>query len=477
MDSPQFVLPPAPVADYERHLTMRKVDALAVLGTIGADGGAQAVDAAGLRGRGGAWFPTARKWATTVDHASDTLPSTLVVNAAEGEPGSFKDRQLLRADPYSVLEGAVIAAQVIGADTVVVAAKERFVPELRRIRGAIEEMRERWSDQLPEFTVVEGPNRYLFGEESGLLEAVDGRPPFPRISPPWRQGAHDLDESGRPGATPLATPDRETVPAPALVQNVETLARVAQIVRDADDTADGPADRGSGSFLATFTGAIDRHAVVELPIGITLDEAIDAVGRPLGPPLAALNGVSHPIVPAAFFDRPLMPPGEGDHTIPIGPGAFRVFGWDADPVAIAAGAAGFLATESCGQCTPCKSDGLEIYDLLVQLSEDRAPADALDTIGTRAATVTDGARCGLAQQQADVVDALLAHFPDAVSGHSTNRRPGRGPVLVAPLRDLRDGRALIDNDHARVQPDWTTDEIWTGQYPATAVDVAAGSST
>src|SRR3954454_6966178 len=131
------------------------------------DGGTlvELVAAAGLRGRGGAGFPVARKWQTILANTSPVMRPTVVVNAAEGEPGCFKDREILRRDPYRVLEGALIAAHAVGADSVIVAMKASFTRECERVQSAIDDIaRAGWSDRVP-VTLVTGPHEYLFGEE------------------------------------------------------------------------------------------------------------------------------------------------------------------------------------------------------------------------------------------------------------------------------------------------------------------------
>src|SRR5206468_3682895 len=128
------------------------------------------VEASGLRGRGGAGFPAGRKWRTVAANRSQLEPSTVVVNAAEGEPGSFKDRMILLYNPHAVLEGALIAARAIGADRVVVAMKRTFTAEAARVRRAVQELRAAgWTDGV-DLSLRLGPAEYLFGEETGLLE-------------------------------------------------------------------------------------------------------------------------------------------------------------------------------------------------------------------------------------------------------------------------------------------------------------------
>src|SRR5438132_2239556 len=130
------------------------------------------VDAAGLRGRGGAGFPAGRKWRTVAQNRSPVLPSTIVVNASEGEPGSFKDRTLMRRNPYRLIEGALIAALAVGANGVIFATKASFHTELDRLQSALDECRKAGWDKEVEFFVVEGPSEYLYGEETALLEVV-----------------------------------------------------------------------------------------------------------------------------------------------------------------------------------------------------------------------------------------------------------------------------------------------------------------
>ncbi len=210
-----------------RHDWGRGLQAVLRLGPVGC---MEHLEASGLRGRGGAGFPTGRKWRTVAEHSSPKLPATVVVNAAEGEPGSFKDREILRRDPYRVLEGALIAAVAVDADEVIVATKRSFRTEIARLRPAMADVA-RQAEGIG-VDLVEGPGEYLYGEESGLLEVVAGRPPFPRIAPPYRGGVDEIDPSTKSAAAePLAAPGDATPTPPTLVNNVETFANVPGIPR------------------------------------------------------------------------------------------------------------------------------------------------------------------------------------------------------------------------------------------------------
>ncbi len=420
----------------------------------------------GLRGRGGAGFPTGVKWATVAAAAAERPPS-VVVNAAEGEPSTFKDRQLLRMNPYKVLEGALIAAHAVGAERVVVATKSSFRRELARLRSAIDELdAEGWSDGVA-FEVVEGPSEYLFGEETALLEVVSGRGPFPRVAPPYRRGVEPPSpDLANTASTAALVGDEPGADPAALVDNVETLANVPAIVaRGAEwfrqvGTADSP-----GTIVCTMTGACAVHAVGEVPMGTTLREAIDIIGGGArrGRVIGALSGVANAIVPEELLDTPLTYEDMAGIGSGLGAAGFLVLDDRTDVASVAAGAARFLAVESCGQCEPCKRDGKAIAERLASLDGPTPDEDDVDELPDRLATVTDGARCALATQQQVVVTSLLERFPGSLTP-----RPG-GPDGIAldvlPIVDIVEGQALLDTTHRAKQPDWTYDERDSGTAP------------
>ncbi len=439
------------------------------------------VGQAGLRGRGGAGFPAARKWRAVVANETDTTPPSIVVNAAEGEPGSFKDRALVRADPYRVLEGALIAALAVGADSVVVAARRSCTREVARLERAVREVIDAgWAEGIA-LRVGTGPDEYLFGEETALLEVLDGRHPFPRIAPPYRRG---IDEVTQPGHVPhhesssaadleLASPTHETDAPPTLASNVETFANVPGIVAHGDEwfrevgTPDAP-----GTIVCTVSGATNRAAVGEFPLGTPVRTIVDELGggmRGGREPLGVLSGVANPFLPAYLLDTPadyeaLRAAGGG-----LGAAGFLVFDDTTDPVAIAAGVAEFLAIESCGQCVPCKRDGLALAALLRDTLTARADDGTLAAVRDRLATVADGARCNLASQQQVVLGSLLDLFPDAFLADADAASPVE-PVLIAPIDDIVDGVARLDPRQASKQPDWTHDPVDSGQWPANRLD-------
>ena len=438
------------------------------------------VEEAGLRGRGGAGFPTGAKWRTIAAHLSPELPTTVVVNGAEGEPGTFKDRTLLRANPYAVLEGAVIAALAVGATDVVVALKDGDELGRRRIQDAIEKMGDAGMLAGLPVSVTTGPHHYLYGEETALLEVVDGRPPFPRIAPPYRRGVVEVvededdvdDATNLSGHVEMAGPGPETVAPPALVDNVETLANVPGIVVNGAawfrqlGTAESP-----GTILCTVTGNVRRPGVGEVPLGTSVREAIEDIGGgPAGENQvkAVLNGVSAAPLPPSLLDTPLTYEDMAGVGSGLGTASLMVIGDRTDMTAVAAGAARFLAIESCGQCTPCKADGLILVDALERLCAGEGGEADLDAVAKALTTVADGARCNLASQQQAVVGAILEAWNDELVRRATaagDIEPVE-PLLIAEMLDLADGEVTVDVRHRDKRPDWSYAEDWSGSYPA-----------
>jgi NADH:ubiquinone oxidoreductase subunit F (NADH-binding) len=429
------------------------------------------LEASGLRGRGGGGFPTGTKWRTVAGHASAGIPATVVVNGAEGEPGTFKDRAILRANPFAVVEGALIAALAVGADRAVVAIKETSTRERAALEAAIAAAQGAgWAEGVA-LGVATGPSEYLFGEETGLLEVLDGRPPFPRLAPPFRHGVDEVGrDPGEPGGTTLAEPGPEGAP-PTLVNNVETLANVPGLLAEgpawfrAVGTAESP-----GTVVCTISGDTRRAGVAELPMGTPLAEAIERIGggpRERRQLVAAMSGVANPLLPASLFDTPLSYEAMAAAGGGLGAAGFLVFDDATDLAAVAAGVSRFLAVESCGQCTPCKLDGLALAELLDRVRRSDAEERDLAEVADRLGTVADGARCYLASQHQLVVESIMALFPDALRGHVAGTREPTEAVPILPILDLADdGTVVLDERQLAKQPDWSFDEVDSGKRPA-----------
>jgi NADH:ubiquinone oxidoreductase subunit F (NADH-binding) len=476
------VLPAAPVRSIDDACDGAAGEALRDARAVDAGTIVDLVDAAGLRGRGGAGFPTARKWRTVIANCSPTMPPTVVVNAAEGEPGSFKDREILRRDPYRVLEGALIAAHAVGADSVILAIRATASDLAARLRAAIADIDAAgWTHPVP-VSLFEGPGEYLYGEETALLEAIDGRPPFPRIAPPYREGVDEVfetaadDEGSSDSAAhvEMAGPTTDSVAPPTLAGNTETFANLPAIVRNgADWFRELGTEASPGTVVCTVSGDTVRAGVAEIELGTPLREVIEQVGGGVAAGreiVAVLSGVANPLLPASALDTPL-----GYETMAaagggLGAAGFIVFDDTTDLAALAAGVARFLAVESCGQCRHCKDDGLTLSHLLDQVVASRAGPHELDEIAVRLAVVAEGARCNLATQQQVVVGSVLDRWPDAFRAHTGGGAPAVARTPIASIRELVDGRAVLEELELTKQPDWTHDPVDSGQWPADRLD-------
>jgi NADH-quinone oxidoreductase subunit F len=466
------VLDPQPVLGVEEYVAAGGGRGLTLARKADAEGLITSIETSGLRGRGGAGFPTGRKWRTVSEYRSPSVPATVVVNAAEGEPGSFKDRAILRANPYRVLEGALIGARAVGADRVIVAMKASFRRELDLMRDAITDAGNAgWLDGV-DVEVFSGPSEYLYGEETALLEVLDGRHPFPRVAPPFR---HGVDEAGS-GAESAARVELAggTQAPPTLVDNVETFANVAAIVVEGPEWfRSAGTEESPGTVVCTVSGHIRTHGVGEFAMGTPLREVIETIGGRPEPGrriVAAISGVANAVLGEDQLDtlvtyEDMERAGSG-----LGACGFIVFDDDTDMVAVAHGISRFLAVESCGQCTPCKQDGLAIADLLEALCRSDAAADAIAGVEARVRTVSNEARCFLAHQHEQVIGSILRLFPDVLAAHASG---GAEPVtseLIAPIVDIVDGVAVLDDGQSQKQPDWSYDELWSGKSPADLID-------
>ncbi|MEO6627226.1 MAG: NADH-ubiquinone oxidoreductase-F iron-sulfur binding region domain-containing protein, partial [Aquihabitans sp.] len=437
--------------------------ALEIARRLGPDDTVEEVGTAGLRGRGGAGFPTARKWAGV--RSSPGTHRYVVCNAAEGEPSSFKDRALLRANPYQMVEGLAVAALTIGAREAYIGIKARFGPELDRLTRAIDEMQAAGLAGDVPITVVRGPDEYLFGEEKALLEVIEGKPPMPRLLAPYEQGLFATGSQigwesipGEPGHGPALD-----VSNPTLVNNVETLANVVHIlVRGAEwfrsmGTAGSP-----GHAVATVVGDVARPGVAEINLGMRLSDLIDEVGggpRPGRRIKAAFSGISNAVVTAEHLDTPLTYENMAAIGSGLGAVGFGVYDDTACMVEVAFQYSRFLWIESCGQCPPCKLGTQEITYRLNEIEACRGSEEDVAVIGARLGNVTDANRCYLGTEERLVIGSILRAFPEEFAAHLEGNCPNPRSDLIAPkIVDLGDGVVTYDEHHRRKRPDWTYED-------------------
>ena len=466
----RYLLPGQPVTSVAEWQGMGGGQALEIARRLGPDDTIEELGTAGLRGRGGAGFPTARKWAGV--RSSPGTHRFVVCNAAEGEPSSFKDRALLRTNPYQVVEGLAVAALTIGAREAFIGVKARFEPEVERLTRAVEELQAAGlAGDIP-ITVVAGPDEYLFGEEKALLEVIEGKPPMPRLLPPYEHGLFATGsqmgweavprEPGSPsGSGPQPGPARDLA-NPTLINNVETLANVFHIlVRGAEwfrsmGTAESP-----GHAVATVVGDVVRPGVAEIELGMRLSDLIDEVGggpHPGRRVKAAFSGISNPVVTAEHLRTPLTYEDMAAIGSGLGAVGFAVYDDTACMVEVAFQYSRFLWIESCGQCPPCKLGTQEITYRLNEIAACRGTEEDVAVIGARLGNVTDANRCFLGTEEQQVIRSILRAFPEEFAAHLEGNCPTPRNDLIAPkIVELADGVVTYDERHRKKLPDWTYD--------------------
>ena len=459
----RYLLPEQPVTSVAQWQDMGGGQALGVARRLGADDTIEEVGTAGLRGRGGAGFPTARKWAGV--RASTGTHRYVVCNGAEGEPSSFKDRAILRTNPYQVVEGLAVAAATIAAREAFLCAKAHFEPELTNVRLAIAEVQSAGVAGDVPITVVAGRDEYLVGEEKALHDVIEGKPPLPRVLPPYEHGLFATgSQMGWESVPPEPGHGPEVdVSNPTLVNNVETLANVSHIMaRGAEWFRSMGTAQSPGHAVATVVGDVQRPAVAEVDLGMRLADLIEEVGggvRPGRRVKAVLSGISNQVVTAEHLQTPLTY--EDMSAIGSGLGAvgFAVYDDTACMVELAFQYSRFLWVESCGQCPPCKLGTQEITYRLNEIEACRGSEEDVAVIGARLANVTDGNRCFLPVEEQNVVGSILRAFPEEFTAHLEGNCPTPRNDLLAPkIVDLADGVVTYDQRHRRKRPDWTYED-------------------
>lgn len=412
------------------------------------------IERSGLRGRGGAGFPTGRKWRSIRAAGVDAGERYVVVNAAEGEPGTFKDRAILRANPYQVLEGAVIAAVTVGARRAYVGLKRTFRTELDRLERALSELEAEQLTAGVEIVLVAGPDHYLLGEETGLLQVIEGDDPLPRWAPPYQHGLFATGPQAGWAGPPARDAGAEAGAHPTLVNNVETIASVPHLLaRGVDWYRSMGTEASPGPVVATVVGDVVRPTVVEVPMGTPLWELIEghAGGVPDGRAVkAVLSGFANPVLGAEALDAPVSHEGLAAVGGGLGSAGFIVYDDRTNLVEVARLASNFLYVESCGQCPPCKLGTGAITERLDRLARGVGDEADVEAIGARLATVTDANRCYLGTQEQVLIASILRRFPEDVVAALDGGIAARGLEVPKLLEVDR-----FDPDQARKQPDWT----------------------
>jgi NADH:ubiquinone oxidoreductase subunit F (NADH-binding) len=449
-----YLLPEQPIETVEAYVAAGGGAGLDAARSLGPAAVVEELTASGLRGRGGAGFPAGVKWGSV--RTAGGGRHYAVANGAEGEPATFKDRTLMRRDPYRVIEGLAIAALTVGAEEAFCATKRKYAREVSALRRAALEMGAIGMLGDLRVSIVEGPDEYLFGEEKALLEVIEGRDPLPTLLPPYQRGLFATVQLGWEADVSAGRAGQSN---PTLVNNVETLATAAHILAKGASWFRSMGTAGSpGTVIVTIVGDVVRSQVLEVELGTPLSRVLDACGGPKPGRrfVAALSGVSNPVLGAGGFDTPLTYEDMEARGTGLGAAGFVVYDDAADMASVARELSRFLAVESCGQCPACKTGSLEITDRLLAIEEGVGTDEDLAEINARLRTVTDANRCYLGTEEQNVVSSLLRAFPEAFAARMEGTAGPLRPALVPLVEDiLEDGTVVYDERHVRKQPDWT----------------------
>lgn len=372
------------------------------------------ITASGLRGRGGAGFPTGKKWAACADQKK--TPKYIICNGDEGDPGAFMDRSVLEADPHAVLEGMAIGARAIGAEKGFIYIRHEYPLAIKRVEIALRQAREYGllgRDILGlgfdfDLEIVQGAGAFVSGEETALIASVEGKIAMPRQRPPYpaRKGLWQ---------------------SPTVINNVETWATVPNIIRRGAAWFAGlGTDTSKGTKIFSLVGKINNTGLVEVPMGITLRGIIEGIGGgvPGGRTFKAvqIGGPSGGCIPAKLLDLPVDYESLTAAGAMMGSGGMIVMDDRTCMVDIAKYFLNFLRDESCGKCVSCREGTQRMWEIVGKITDGRGTLEDIALLEELAVTVKDASLCGLGQTAANPVLSTLRYFRAEYEKHVLEKR-------------------------------------------------------
>jgi NADH:ubiquinone oxidoreductase subunit F (NADH-binding)/(2Fe-2S) ferredoxin/NAD-dependent dihydropyrimidine dehydrogenase PreA subunit len=372
------------------------------------------VKRSGLRGLGGAGFPTGRKWEFC--HQAPGKPKYVVCNADEGDPGAFQDRSTLEADPHSVLEGMVIAGYAIGAEEGYIYVRAEYPLAVHRLQIAIAQARERGflgknileSDFDFDIKIFQGAGAFVCGEETALIASIEGkrgmpsfRPPFPAISGLWGK--------------------------PTLLNNTKSYASIRWIIgQGADWFASRGVEKSKGTAIFSVTGKVANCGLVEVPMGTTLREIIFEIGGGIsgGKAFKAVQtgGPSGGCLPAALLDTPVDFDSLAAAGSIMGSGGMVVLDEDTCMVDVARYFLDFTQKESCGECSLCRIGTLQMLEILRAITAGEGKPDDIDLLIELGEAIKKGSLCGLGRTAPNPVLTTIRYFRDEYEAHIHDKK-------------------------------------------------------
>ena len=351
--------------------------------------------ASGLTGYGGAGFPTGVKWEAV---SREPGPRYVVVNADEGEPGTIKDRYVMELRPHLMVEGTVLAMRVLGASEGYIYLREEYATSRTRLQTALDEFRAAGLLDGITLELVVGAGAYIAGEETAMLESMEGRRAMPRLKPPFPSQFGYL---GRP----------------TLIQNVETLAHIPAIVVNGGAWWAALGTReASGTRLWSVTGAVAKPGCYEAPNGVTTRELVEEHAGGFTGEVGAIvpGGAASGILPPSALDAPLTRGGLSDYGAGPGSAAVQVFPTSYSPVRLLAETMRFFAEESCQKCTPCRIGNRALHHVAEELERGEAVMTR-EKVDEWLLAMEKTSICGLGQASPFPVRGAMQHWPELFS--------------------------------------------------------------
>ncbi len=385
-----------------------------VLHTMEPDEVIEAVKKSGLRGRGGAGFPTGLKWSFCRKAHGDK--KYIICNADEGDPGAFMDRSVLEGDPHAVIEGMLIGAYAIGADEGYVYCRAEYPLAIERLKIAISQAEKNGllgSNILNsgfdfKLKIKAGAGAFVCGEETALIASIEGKRGMPRVRPPYPA------EKGLWGK-------------PTNINNVETWANVPHILRNgADWYRQFGTEKSKGTKIFALTGKVNNTGLVEVPMGITLREIIFDIGGGIKGDhtfkAVQIGGPSGGCIPEELLDLPVDFDSLSEAGAMIGSGGLVILDDTTCMVDIARFFLTFTQKESCGKCTPCREGTKRMLEILTRITKGEGKPEDLDNLETLANVIRKTSLCGLGQTSPNPVLATMRYFRDEYEIHIKEKR-------------------------------------------------------
>lgn len=367
----------------------------------------------GLAGRGGAGFPTWFKW--NAARASQGEEKYLICNADEGDPGAFMDRAVIESDPHTLIEGMLIGAYAIGAKEAIVYVRAEYPLAIKRLKKAIKQARERGfvgnnifgSDFSCDFRIKAGAGAFVCGEETALIESLEGSRGMPRLKPPFPAQSGFLNK-------------------PSNINNVETFANVAWIIQNGGEKfAEMGTEASKGTKVFALTGKVNKGGLVEIPMGKTLRDVIYGIGGGIrdGKKFKAvqMGGPSGGCIPESLLDTVIDYKALSATGAIMGSGGMVVMDESTCMVGMAKFFLDFTAKESCGKCTHCRIGTKRMLEILTRITDGEGKAEDIALLEELCYSIKDGALCGLGQTAPNPVLTTLKYFRDEYTDHIENK--------------------------------------------------------